>query len=183
MPDRSGAVVGEGAAVLMLEAEEHARARDVKVYAEVAGFGASCGAQLVEEVAEEGRAAREAMAKALADAGVDAKDVTAVFADASGLPEDEAEARAIADVLGKKRATTARASVGHTMAASGALDAATAAMCTSKDVIPGVYGVDLDDPLVDVRSVQDAVYVKAVLVNSFTFGGQTASIVFKRYRQ
>ncbi len=64
-PDRSGAVVGEGGAVLILEEESHARARGAKVYAEVAGFASSCGSQLVEEVSSEGRAAKEAMMKAL----------------------------------------------------------------------------------------------------------------------
>lgn len=181
--DRAGLVVGEAGAVIILEGEDHAKARGARIYAEVAGFGSSCGGQIAKELSDDGRAAKESMTKAITDAGASTTDIDAVFADASGLPEDAVEAEIIADVLGKAKLTVAtRAAIGHTMAGSGAVDAATACMALDRGVLPGTYGVDdAGDAPVTLSSKAREGKFGAFLVNAFTFGGQTASMVFKRY--
>jgi 3-oxoacyl-(acyl-carrier-protein) synthase len=137
----------------------------------------------VKEISDDGRAAKESMTRALADARMSAADVQAVFADASGLPEDAVEAEVIADVLGKRRLTYAqRAAIGHTMAGAGALDAAVACMALEKGVLPGTFGVDCEaNAPVELTTESREGAFGAFLVNAFTFGGQTASMVFKRY--
>jgi 3-oxoacyl-[acyl-carrier-protein] synthase II len=181
--DRSGLVAGEGAAVLILEGEDHAQERGARIYAEVGGFGSSCGGQLTQEISPDGRGAKQAIARALADAKADAHDIEAVYADASGLPEDAVEAEVIADVLGRGKLTIAtRAALGHTMAGSGALDAATACLSIDKGVLPGTFGVECEPDLpIEVTNKSREGQFGALLVNAFTFGGQTASMVFKRY--
>jgi 3-oxoacyl-[acyl-carrier-protein] synthase II len=181
--DRRGLALGEAGAVLLLEELEHARERSATVFAEVAGFGSSCGTQLVEEIDEDGEAARRAMSAALGDAGAGPSDVDAVFANASGLPEDESEARAIARTLGEGGSvTTTKAAAGHSMACAGALDCATAALALSNGTIPGVFGVGGGDggPIDLVAQPRRGDFA-AFLVNAFSFGGQTASLLLRKY--
>jgi len=182
-PRRSGLAASEGGAVAVLEEEGHARARGARVYAEIAGFGSSCGGQLVPEVSADACGALEAMRQAIADAGMTAGDVDAVFADASGLPEDEVEARAIADALGAGRAVTAtRGALGHMMSAAGAADVCVAAMSIAKGVVPGTLGTDgTGDMPIDVISEARSGEYGAILVNAFSFGGQTSSIILKKH--
>ncbi|MCD6404681.1 MAG: beta-ketoacyl-[acyl-carrier-protein] synthase family protein, partial [Planctomycetes bacterium] len=111
--NRSGLVVGEAGAIVVIEEAGHAAARGARIYAEVTGFGSSCGGHLANDLDAGALAATYAMQAALGDARLNAADVDAVFADASGLPEDAAEATAIAGVLGKGKAvTTTRAAAG-----------------------------------------------------------------------
>jgi len=180
---RSGMVAGEGSAVVVLEEESRARARGVKILAEVAGFGSSCGGQLLPELSADGRGAVEAMRSALADAKLAASDIDAVFSDASGLAEDAVEAKAIAEVLGPGKPVTAtRGAAGHMAAAAGAADVAAAATAVSRRVLPPIAGSEDADglPIDLVRRPREG-ELGAVLVNAFTFGGQTASVILKRY--
>jgi 3-oxoacyl-[acyl-carrier-protein] synthase II len=181
--NRSGFAASEGAAALVLEEESHAKARGAKVYARLAGFGSSCGANLVEEIDADGRAAVESMRSALADARLSGADISAVFADASGLAEDAFEAAAIARALGPGRTVTAtRGATGHMMSASGAADAAVAAMSIDRGALPGIIGPrEPDTPGVEVLYGAREAPIAAAMVNAFTFGGQTASIVFTRH--
>jgi len=181
-PDRSGLVAAEAGAVVLLEESSHAEKRGAEALARVAGFASSCGGQLFEELETGGRAASDAMAAALADARMDAADIDAVFANASGLPEDEDEAAAIARVFGEgKAATTSKAAVGHSMAASGALEFATAVLALSRGLLPGTFGADeaLDGPIDLVTAAREDEF-GAFMVNSFSFGGQAASVVISR---
>lgn len=180
--DRSGLVVGEAGAVVLLEEAEHAVARGARIYAHAAGFGASCGSNRASELEASGRAAGRAMAAAVSDARIEPGEVSAVFANASGLPEDAVEAQALAALLGEGvPVTTTRSACGHTMAAAGALDFATACMAVERAVLPGVFGVDADvSAPVDIRSDAREMELRAVLVNAFSFGGQTAGAVITR---
>ena len=180
---RSGLAAAEAAAVLVLEELSHARARGARVYAEFAGFGTSCGGQLTEDVSPDGRAAVESMRAALADAKMGAGDIDAIMANASGLSEDESEALAIARVMGAGKAVTAtRGATGHSMSASGALDAAVCAMALEKGVLPGTLGAgDAGGLPVTVVAQTREGGLAALLANAFSFGGQTASAVFRRY--
>ena len=181
--NRSGLVVGEAGAIVVIEEAGHAAARGARIYAEVTGFGSSCGGHLANDLDAGALAATYAMQAALGDARLDTADVDAVFADASGLPEDAAEATAIAGVLGKGKAvTTTRAAAGHTMAASGALDFAAACMALHRGVLPGTFGTrETADIPVDIVEEAREETLNAFLVNAFSFGGQTASIAVKRY--
>ncbi len=179
---RAGLVAAEAGAVLVLEEQEHAAGRGAAALARVAGFGSSCGAQLSEELEHGGRAAADAMAAALADAGLDAGDVDAVFANASGLYEDDDEAVAIVNVFGRgKPVTTVKAAVGHSMAASGALELATAVLALSRGMLPATFGVEsCGDTPVDLVSEKRRGDFGAFMINSFSFGGQAASLVIAR---
>jgi len=179
---RSGLVASEAGAVVVLEEAAHAERRGVEALARVAGFGASCGAQLFEELEADGRAAADAMAAALADAAVAADDVDAVFANASGLPEDDSEAAAIALIFGRGQATTtAKAALGHAMAGAGALEFATAVLALSRGVLPATFGAEPESDLpIDLVAANREGDFKAFLVNAFSFGGQTASMVISR---
>lgn len=181
--DRRGLAVGEGGAVMVLEELEHARRRSAKIHAEVAGFGSSCGTQLMEETDESGEAARRAMQAALDDAGCSGSDVDAVFANGSGLGEDASEARAIAEILGEGRpVTTTRAAAGHTMACAGALDCASAALALSRGVLPAIFGVEGGSSLpIDLVAKPREGDFGTFLVNAFSFGGQTSSVVLRKY--
>lgn len=181
-PARSGLVASEAGAVVVLEEAAHAEKRGVKALARVAGFGASCGAQLFEELEADGRAGADAMTAALADAAVAADDIDAVFANASGLPEDDSEAAAIARIFGEGRAvTTAKGALGHTMAGAGALEFATAVLALSRGVLPATFGAEPGSDLpIDLVAANREGDFKAFLVNAFSFGGQTASMVISR---
>lgn len=180
--DRSGLVVGEGGAVLLLEEAGHAEERGAKVYAEVAGFGASSGGQLLGELDEDGTGARSAMEAALRDAGATGGEVDAVFANASGLASDAVEAAAIAEVVGEGAVVTStKAAAGHTMACAGALDAATASMALDRNILPGTFGVECASGMrIEIFEKAREGDFKAFLVNSFSFGGQAGSLLLTK---
>jgi 3-oxoacyl-(acyl-carrier-protein) synthase len=122
------------------------------------------------------------MKGALADAALSAADIGAIFANASGLPEDAVEAKAIEEVLGAGKLVTAtRAGTGHAAAAAGAVDVATAALSLSLGVVPGTAGCATGDAIVKLVREPLKAELGAVLVNACTFGGQTASLILKRY--
>ena len=179
---RSGFVAAEAGAVVVLEEAAHAERRGIRALARVAGFGASCGGQLFEEIEADGRAASDTMAAALADAAMAAGDIDAVFANASGLPEDESEAAAIARVFGRSQATTtAKAALGHAMAGAGALEFATAVLALSRGVLPATFGaVPESDLPIDLVGANREGDFKAFMVNAFSVGGQAASMVISR---
>ncbi|MEV5762779.1 ketosynthase chain-length factor [Streptomyces tendae] len=147
----AGHVPGEGGALLVLEGEDAARARGAKVYGEIAGYGAT-----FDSKPGSGRppALRKAVELALADAGVDARDVDAVFADGAAVPElDRIEAEALNDVFGPGRVpvTVPKTMTGSLYSGAGALDLATALLAMREGLIPPTtntepdqdYGLDL----------------------------------------
>jgi 3-oxoacyl-[acyl-carrier-protein] synthase II len=180
--ERSGLAAAEGGAAVILEEESHARGRGARIYAELAGLGSSCGGQLTGELAADGRAAVDSMRAALVDARVSPEEVDAVLANASGLPEDAIEARAIREVLGAGKLVTAtRSGVGDMASAAGAADVGVAAMAISRGVLPGTLGATPESPDIHVARESETRALDVLLVNSFTFGGQAASLVLRKY--
>ncbi|OZB87419.1 MAG: beta-ketoacyl-[acyl-carrier-protein] synthase II, partial [Microbacterium sp. 14-71-5] len=183
--DRSGFVLGEGAAVLVLESAEHAAARGAHVHGVIAGAGIASDAHHVTAPAPDGRGQVSAMRKALAQAGLTPDRIGHVNAHATGTPVgDTAEAVAIGEVFGRATVTAPKAALGHLFGAAGAIEALIAILSVKHDVIPptrsiGPAGVDPGIDL-DVVTERRDVAQHAVLSNSFGFGGQNVSLVVTR---
>ncbi|MFJ2825771.1 beta-ketoacyl-[acyl-carrier-protein] synthase family protein [Streptomyces toxytricini] len=179
--DRSGFVLSEGAAVVVLESAEHAAARGARVHAVLAGAGIAADAHHITAPAADGSGQISAMRKALAQAGLTPEQITHVNAHATGTEVgDAAEARAIGKVLGRATVTAPKASLGHLFGAAGAIEALIAVLSVKHGVIPPTRnlatGVAPDIDLDVVTDRRDAPQ-QAVLSNSFGFGGQNVSLI------
>lgn len=185
---RDGFVLGEGAGMLVLEELGHAVARGARIYAEVRGYGLSGDAFHVTQPEPGGRGAALAMARALAGAGVAAGDVCHVSAHATSTPVGDAvEQRAIAAVFGPAAAaavavSSAKGAVGHLLGAAGAVEAVFAALSVAEGWAPPT--ANLEDPgetplgnLVRGAAQRLPAGPRAVLSNSFGFGGTNAALV------
>lgn len=181
---RRGMVIGDGAGVLVFEAEEHARARGAQVLAEVAGFGMTADAGDI--VAPSGDGAARAMRAALQDAGMAAGDVGYINAHGTGtLVNDRAETAAIRGVFGgtPPPVSSTKSMHGHAIGATGALEAVACLMALREGVLPPTIGFEAPDPECDldvVANVARAARVEAVLSNAFAFGGLNAVLAFRR---
>ena len=185
--DRDGFVMGEGVALLVLEAEEVARARGAEPYAELMGYGATSDAFHMVQPRADGREAGRAASIALADAAVAPDEIDWVSAHASSTPlGDIAEARAIRLALGERASTVpvsgTKALYGHPLGASGAIEGAIAALAIRDGWVPA--SVNLEDPGPDVgellpgllRAGRAGTY-RRILSTSFGFGGLNAAVV------
>ncbi|GGX97320.1 3-oxoacyl-ACP synthase [Streptomyces minutiscleroticus] len=185
--DRSGFVLSEGAAVLVLESAEHAGARGAHVHAVLAGAGIAADAHHITAPVPDGSGQIAAMRKALAQAGLAPEQISHVNAHATGTPAgDTAEAYAIGQLFGRATVTALKAALGHLFGAAGAIEALIAALSVEHGVIPPTRnlttaGVDPDIGLDVVTERRDA-FQEAVLSNSFGFGGQNVSLVVTRAR-
>ncbi len=179
---RRGMVIGDGAGVLVLEAEDHARARGAVVLGRLAGFGMCADAGDI--VAPDPGGAARAMRLALADAGLSAVDVGYVNAHGTGtLANDRSETRAIRDVFGPNPppVSSTKAMHGHAIGATGALEAIACLFALREGVLPPTIGYQTPDPectLDVVPNVARAARVQAVLSNAFAFGGLNAVLAF-----
>jgi nodulation protein E len=180
---RKGMVIGDGAGVLVFEAEDHARARGARVLAEVAGFGMTADAQDI--VAPNAEGAARAMRAALADAGLAASDIGYVNAHGTGtLANDRAETAAILAVFGSTPppVSSTKAMHGHAIGATGALEAIACLMALDEALLPPTIGFQDRDPncaLDVVANRARAARVGAVLSNAFAFGGLNAVLAFR----
>jgi 3-oxoacyl-[acyl-carrier-protein] synthase II len=184
---RDGFVLGEGAAVLVLESEEHAKARGAKVYAEVAGAGITADSHDIAQPDPAGLGATRAMQIALREAGLDASDIVHVNAHATSTPQgDVAEAGAIRHALGAAVdgvvVTSTKSMTGHLLGAAGALESvATVLALQNRIVPPTINHEDPEDIGLDIadkpRELGEGDL--AALNNSFGFGGHNVAIAFK----
>ncbi|HEV8490088.1 MAG TPA: beta-ketoacyl-[acyl-carrier-protein] synthase family protein [Candidatus Limnocylindrales bacterium] len=185
--ERDGFVMGEGAALLVLEAEEIARGRGAEPYAELMGYGATSDAYHMVQPRADGREAARAATIALDDAGVDPGEIDYVNAHASSTPiGDVAEARAIARALGERAATVpvsgTKALYGHPLGASGAIEAAIGAMAIRDGWVPASVNLTRPDDESGallpglLRAGRPGTY-RRVLSTSFGFGGLNAALV------
>jgi len=185
---RRGTVLGEGAAFLVMETADRARRRGVRAYAEVLGYGTSMDAYRVSDPDPTGRGAVRSMAAALASADLMPDDVDCISAHGTGTPKnDVVETAAIRAVLGDRAdripVHAVKSMTGHLIAASGAVEAAAAAMTIHDGRIPPTINLTCPDGECDLdytagRSRPFA--GKTVLSNSFGFGGQNATLIFGR---
>jgi len=181
--DRSGLVLGEGAAVLVLEDWDHARRRDAPILAELAGSGMS--ADGLDLTAPDAGGAASAMRAALDDAGLDAAEVGYVNAHGTGTRlNDRTESAALRQVFGRPPpVSSSKSMIGHCLSAGGALEAVATIMALRDGVLPPTAGFREADPECDVDCVPNvsrASPTQAALSNSFAFGGLNAVLAFRR---
>jgi len=185
---RDGFLLGEGAAILVLEPLDAARARGAEVLAEVAGYGCSFDAHGISEPHPEGRGAIQAMRRALDDAGLPPEAVDAVNAHGTSTPKnDPVETLAIKTLLGPRAKDVpvyaTKSMIGHLISAAGAVEAVAAVECLRAQRVHPTINLDEPDPACDLDYVPDRAREhpqKVVLSNSFGFGGQNACIVLRR---
>ena len=180
--DRTGLVLGEGAAVLVLEDWDHAQRRGAAILAEVAGSGMSADAADITAPDVEGTAA--AMRAALDDAGLDASEIGYVNAHGTGTRlNDRTESAALRRVFGRPPpVSSSKSMIGHCLSAAGALEAVATVMALRDGVLPPTAGFREADPECDVDCVPNiarAVPIQAALSNSFAFGGLNAVLAFR----
>ncbi|MFC1438430.1 beta-ketoacyl-[acyl-carrier-protein] synthase family protein [Streptacidiphilus sp. N1-10] len=181
--DRDGFVMGEGAAVLVLERADLARARSARVHALLAGAGVTSSA--VHITASDRYGQVRAIGQALADGGLGPLDIGMVHAHATSTPAgDLVEAEAVADAVGTHPVVTATKSMtGHLLGASGALGAAVAVLSLREGATPAIRNLDRPDPEVKldlVRGNRRRGVWEAALANSFGFGGHNVTLAFTR---
>ncbi len=180
---RDGFMIGEGAAILILESAQHASERGANVRARFLGAGTSVDGYAATAPQPDGLGAESAMRAALADASVSADQVDYVNAHATGTPVgDTAEAAAIRRVTPDAFVSSIKGAVGHTIAAAGAIEAAACIAALENGFIPGTTGLQTVDPVMGLRIVSTPIAEapQVVVSNSFGFGGQNASLVFGR---
>jgi 3-oxoacyl-[acyl-carrier-protein] synthase II len=183
---RDGFVMGEGSAVLVLEREDHARARGAQIFARVTGYGASNDAFHITQPEENGRGAVEAMTAALRDAGLSPSDVGYVNAHGTSTPiNDRVEAIALRKVLGEDGppVSSCKGAVGHTLGAAGAIEALACVEALRRGALPPTLGLEDIDPECAADHIagapREAPDLKVAMSNSFAFGGQNATLVLQ----
>ncbi len=186
---RDGFVLSEAACSLILEEEERAEARGARIYAEVAGYGASADAFHITAPDPKGSGAALAMRRALEDAGEPPEAVDYVNAHGTSTPlNDAAETLAIKSALGDDAAhsvavSSTKSMTGHTLGAAGAVEAAACALAVQRSVVPPTIHYRTPDPDCDLDYVPNEARdasLRLALSNSFGFGGQNAVVAFRR---
>jgi 3-oxoacyl-[acyl-carrier-protein] synthase II len=187
---RDGFVMGEGAAVLVLEELEHARGRGATIYAELAGYGVSSDAYHVTEPDPAGAGQARAILAALAEADLQPGEVDYVNAHASSTRLGDAlESAALKLALGEEKAysipvSSTKGATGHCLGAAGAVEAAITVLSVRNDVVPPTINYEQPDPACDLDYVPNCPRPQAVhvaLSNSFGFGGHNAVLAFREH--
>jgi 3-oxoacyl-[acyl-carrier-protein] synthase II len=186
---RDGFILGEGAAVVILESLCSAKKRKAKILAEVIGYGSSSDAFRVTDMHEEGRGAAQAMNAALADAGISYKDVDYINTHGTSTAEnDSVETKAIKSVFKEKAKSTPASSIksmlGHLIGAAGAAELITCVLAIRDNTVPPTMNLNDPDPQLDLDYVPNKprkMQVNIVMNESFGFGGQNNVVIIKRY--
>jgi 3-oxoacyl-[acyl-carrier-protein] synthase II len=187
--NRDGFVMGEGAAMFILEELEHAQRRNAHVYAEIVGYASNNDAYHMLAPRPDGSCAARCIQEALADAALAPDRIGYINAHATGTPlGDKAEALAIKHVFGKRTGRIPVSSTkpfhAHPLGASGAIEAAVCCLALVHDYLPPTLNLDHLDPDCDLDCIPNVgrpTHVNHILSNSFGFGGINASLVFRRY--
>jgi len=184
--ERDGFVMGEGGGALVLEELAHARARGARIYAELAGYGASADAYHLTAPAPDGYGARRAMLQALERAGMPPDGVDYINAHGTSTElGDAAETGAIKQVFGADAppVSSTKSMTGHLLGGAGALEAVICVRALCDGVIPPTINYDTPDPACDLDYVPNtarSATLRAVVSNSFGFGGHNATLLFRR---
>ena len=191
--NRDGLVMGEAAALIVLEELEHARARGAKIYAELLGYGISADASHMTEPDPTGANPARAMTMALADARVDPTEIGYVNAHATSTPlGDAAETRVIKLALGEEHAhkvavSSTKGATGHCFGAAGSVEAVFSVLALRDRVAPPTINYEEADPACDLDYVPNVARelpeLTTALSNSFGFGGHNATIVMRRWSE
>lgn len=187
--DRDGFVMGEGAGIVVLEEYEHAKARGAKIYAEVLGYGMSGDAFHITAPSEDGEGGERSMRAALADAGLEPKDIDYINAHGTSTMADTIELGAVermmGEAAGKVTMSSTKSMTGHLLGAAGAMEAIFAILAVRDDVCPPT--INLDNPAVESKvdlapNNKREKTVSVALSNSFGFGGTNASVIVGKPR-
>jgi 3-oxoacyl-[acyl-carrier-protein] synthase II len=187
--NRDGFVMGEGAAILVLESLEHAQARGARILGEVSGYGASNDAYHISAPAENGAGAVLCMRNALKSAGLSSNDIGYINAHGtSTILNDKSETAAIKTVFGENAyripVSSTKSMTGHLLGAAGALEALICVKVLQDSILPPTINYETPDPECDLDYVPNQarrVKVHHIMSNSFGFGGHNASIIISRY--
>ena len=189
--ERDGFVMGEGAGMVILEELGHARRRGARIYAEVAGYGATGDAYHITQPAPEGEGAQRSMRRALRDAGIGPADVQYINAHGTSTPyNDQNETRAIKAVFGehasKLLVSSTKSATGHTLGAAGGLEFAFCSLAVRDGMVPPTINYRTPDPECDLNYVPNVAVkqdVDVALSNSFGFGGHNCTLAVRRFRE
>jgi 3-oxoacyl-[acyl-carrier-protein] synthase II len=187
--DRDGFVMGEGAGVVVLEDLDHAKARDARIYCELAGYGNTADAHHLTAPSPAGEGAARCMRMGLRNAGLNPEDICYINAHGTSTPQgDIAETQAIKTVFGeharKLAVSSTKGATGHMLGAAGAVETIVCAKAIQQDIVPPTINFELPDPECDLDYVPNKARhskVNAIVNNSFGFGGHNASIVAKKF--
>jgi 3-oxoacyl-[acyl-carrier-protein] synthase II len=189
--DRDGFVIGEGAATLIIEELEHAKARGAHIYAELTGYGATCDAFHITAPMEHGEGAQAAMRRAMRSAGLQPSDISYINAHGTSTQlNDVSETRAIKAVFGDDAynvpISSTKSVTGHLMGSAGAVEAVFSVMAIARQFIPPTINLHVPDPECDLNytpNVGVEAEIKHVMSNSFGFGGHNAVLIFSQYAE
>lgn len=186
--DRSGFVMGEGSAVVILEELEHAKARGARIYAEVIGYGCSSDAYHITSPAEDGSGAAKAMKNAVNDGGVSKEDITYINAHGTSTHHNDLfETRAIKLAFGDHaknlKINSTKSMVGHLLGAAGAIEFVTCVKEIQDGFIHRTVGLQETEEEMDLNYCKQSYHeeVPYALSNSLGFGGHNASILLKKF--
>ena len=187
--DRNGFVLGEGAGIMVIETESHAKNRGATILAELAGYGSTDDAFHVTQPAMGGTGALKAMERAIIDAGLQITDIDYINAHGTSTPfNDRNESAAISTLFGdhcnKLKVSSTKSMTGHLLGAAGGIEAVAAVKAIQNQLLPPTINYDTPDPDCTLDYVPNkalAHTVNAVLSNTFGFGGHNAVICVRKY--
>ncbi len=184
---RSGFVIGEGSAILILEELEHAKARNAKIYAEIVGYGCNCDAYNMVSPDYEGLTCTKAMNRALEEANIKESDISYINAHGTSTPlNDKTETKAINEIFkSKPYVSSTKSMTGHLLSASGAIEALVTVKAIETGIMPPMINYKEFDPECDLNFVankaKENTTMKYAMSNSFGFGGHNVCLIFKKW--
>lgn len=189
--DRDGFVIGEGAGIVILESLESALARDIPVYCEVAGYGATADAYHITAPDPEGKGAAQAMAVALRESEMAPEAIDYINAHGTSTPlGDEFETLAIKEVFGKRAfemaVSSTKSMTGHLLGAAAGIEFIASTLAITEGIVPPTINLDRPDSSCDLHYVPHRAEkreVSVALSNSLGFGGHNASLILKRFHE
>ena len=187
--ERGGFVMGEGAGIVILESLEHAQARGAKIYAEIAGYGATADAYHITSPAEDGSGAAKAMEMAIADAGMKPEDVDYINAHGTSTHHNDLfETKAIKLAFGehakKGKINSTKSMIGHLLGAAGGVEFITCVKSIQDGFVHATAGLEIDDPECDLDYTKGegvAMEVNCAISNSLGFGGHNATLLVRKF--
>lgn len=189
--NRDGFVLGEGAAFLVLEEEEYAKARGAKILGRICGYGNSLDAHSISDPHPQGRGAQDCMRRALDEAGLKPQDINAVSCHGTGTPKnDPAESSAIRAIFSEQDywkhlpIMATKSLIGHCISAAGALETVATIISIKESKLHYTQNLNHIDPECELDHIQNKnreIELQYVIKNSFGFGGQNASLIIGKY--
>lgn len=188
--NRKGIMVGEGAGIVILESEAHAKARGAHIYAKLLGYGVSCDAYHITGADDNGEGISFCMEKCIKSSGIKPSNIDYISAHGTGTPRnDEIETKAIKKVF-KDEAynipiSSIKSMIGHCMGAASAIEAVASCLILENQILPPTINYEEPDPVCDldyIPNIKRKADVKTIMSNAYGFGGNNASICLEKYK-